>query len=99
MAKVWRKSHPIPWVCDNQETSFFAAIGDYRLKLELNSGNRWFWEVIYQGKDILPINQTISRFVSSKYYAIGLAEGVYMTHKEARPRVENEIRFFKSAVA
>jgi hypothetical protein len=98
MAKVWKKDHPIPWICNEEENTFFAATGDYRLKVELRSGNRWFWEVTYKGEDVLPINQTVSRYVASKFHAIGLSEGVYMGHKESGLEPEFEIRFFRSAV-
>lgn len=97
MAKLWNHDHPIPWICDEKEHFFFASTGEYKLRVEKKSQATWFWNVSYKGDSIT--SDTVSSFVRSKQYALGLAEGVYIGHKAGKIKSdEPEIRFFISGV-
>lgn len=80
MAKVWKRNHYIPWVCDDDEQDFFAAVGDYRLRVEQMGENQWWWNVSFNTQDIMT---DLNNFATCRTNAILLAEGVYYGHKAA----------------
>lgn len=80
MAKIWKVSHPIPWLCDEDQQDFFAAIGDYRLRVEQMGPRSWWWRVTFQEE---PIPTYHNEITSCRANAINLAEGVYSGHKVA----------------
>lgn len=80
MAKIWNIEHPIPWICNESREDFFAQIGDYTLRVEQMATNNWWWRVYYKGD---PIETSLNEHSTSKYRAIGLAEGLYLGHLAA----------------
>ena len=78
MAEIWNQSlEEIPWITNEDQEDFHAAIGNYRLRVEQMDKGRWWWCVRYNEQDIIT---RIPSIVNSKYRAIGIAEGVYEAH-------------------
>lgn len=80
MAKVWNRNNLIPWICNEEEEDFFAALGDYRLRVEQIGKDQWWWNVSYRNHDIMT---DLNNFATCRTNAILLAEGVYYGHKAA----------------
>jgi hypothetical protein len=78
MAKIWNQNlEEIPWITNEDSEDFYAALGNYRLRVEQMDKGRWWWAVTYCEQEIIT---RIPRIVNSKYRAIGIAEGVYEAH-------------------
>jgi hypothetical protein len=80
MARIWKKNNLIPWICNEDEEDFFAAIGNYRLRVEQIGSNQWWWNVTFDGNEIMT---DLNNFATCRSNAINLAEGVYYGHKAA----------------
>jgi hypothetical protein len=93
MAKVWRKEHPFPWICNDSEDDFRADMGEYLLRVEHMDTGHWWWRVYYM-EEAIPTE--LNEHATTRDNAIGRAEGVYLAHKLMNNK--NEIRFFKSSI-
>ncbi|MAN85604.1 MAG: hypothetical protein CL555_01650 [Algoriphagus sp.] len=80
MAKLWKNTDHIPWICDEDEQDFFASIGDYSLRVEQMDTRRWWWRVCHLGD---PIPTLLNEHATCRSSAINLAEGVYFGHLAA----------------
>lgn len=80
MAKIWKEDHPIPWICNEDQKDFFAAIGNYSLRVEQMRNKQWWWRVSYYGD---PIPTVLNEYASCRTTALRLAEGVYYGHLAA----------------
>ena len=66
-----------PWQTNNvDEEDLVCEIDEYMLRVEQMDKNLWWWKVYHLGEWI----HTESDMTSSKYRAIGLAEGTYLGH-------------------
>jgi len=65
-----------PWLSNDFDEDLICEIDDYCLRVEQMDTNYWWWLVLYKGKTL----PTLSNSTTSKYRAIGLAEGTYLGH-------------------
>lgn len=64
-----------PWQTNNpDEEDLICELKDYTLRVEQMDDSLWWWKVYYKGEWI----HTDKDMTSSKYRAIGLAEGTYL---------------------
>ena len=65
-----------PWKCkENSEDYIFCTVGEYFLTVQKEI-NHWWWVVYFDGTLI----KARPNNASSKYRAVGLAEGTYLGH-------------------
>ena len=88
MSKLWKFENPIPWITNDDKEDFFAAIGDYRLRVEQMDTLRWWWRVSYKEE---PIKTALNEYSTCRTNAIRLAEGVYYGHLAACREYEQTI--------
>ncbi len=65
-----------PWKSNTWDEDLMCEIDNYCLRVEQMDKSRWWWCVLNKG-ELIP---TLSNMTTSKYRAIGLAEGTYLGH-------------------
>jgi hypothetical protein len=98
MVKLWNESSLVSWICNYQETAFFASIKNYILTIEFKKKNNWVCSVTFNGEELILNENCNDQYVSSKLRALGLVEGVFIGHQLARISRDLEIKLFESSV-
>jgi hypothetical protein len=80
MPKPFKYRYRIPWICNEDETEFFAHIGSYDLRAKKIGSLQWWFSVSFEKK---PIETQLDDHATCQTQALTLAEGVYVGHMAA----------------